>query len=492
MPQTSPDTGTSERIHIVGSRGGTRRGLVRLLEVAPFTVAGVAVIILIPADPILKLLGTVVILSIALFRAVAEIRGWAAWIQKAAPIAIALLIGFFTIVSQEPVMNVIMLINVMRVALVDDRRIMLLTLGASLVGLLVPAIIYPHELASSAAIWSIVLVIISFPIQSRSTLVRAQAGLNAKLAGVISELLTSDDSRKSIVSAAHELGEADVAILFEVEPDGSLKPTAGSGIDVNEVKVDAGNGSVIGLSVANRETVFVPMVESVDFSLSPELGSGGLMSVITCPIIRDGETAGALLAGWKTRVQRADHLGPSIIRILAGEAASTLKHSEMLVSLAESATRDPLTGLPNRRAWNRLLRTGLLESNKVMKPMSIAVLDLDHFKKFNDEHGHQEGDRLLREISSAWKDALRKQDMLFRWGGEEFTVILPDCGQEQSIEVVERLRAATPRGETTSVGVATWDGHETADQLFDRTDAALYRAKEIGRNRTVSAGVLSE
>ncbi|MGA7396191.1 MAG: sensor domain-containing diguanylate cyclase [Solirubrobacterales bacterium] len=479
--------GSTDQLRIIGSRGGARRALTRLLETAPFMVAGVAVIILIPADPTLKLAGAIVILSLALFRAVAEIHRGPAWIQTVFPILIALSIGLFTALSQEPVMNVIMLINLMRVALTGDRRNMVMTLIASLVALIVPALIYPNELASGAALWSIVLLLISFPIESKARTVQEQAGLNSKLAGVISDLLTSDDSRKSIVRAAHDLGEADIAILFETGPEGELKATAGYGLEPGEVEVDTDQESAVTLSMTDQETVFAPFIESVNFKAPPGMGNRGLQSIISCPIVRDGEATGALFAGWKTRVRRADRLSPSIIKILAGEVASTIAHTEMLVSLADSATTDPLTGLPNRRAWDRLLRNGLLESKNVKKPMSIAVLDLDHFKNFNDQHGHQAGDRQLRDASAAWKKALREQDMLFRWGGEEFTVILPNCNREQSLEVVERLRAATPAGETTSAGVATWNGEETAEQLFDRTDAALYRAKEIGRDRTVPA-----
>jgi len=459
------------------------------MEVAPFTVAGVAVIILIPADSTLKLVGTALIVSLALFRAVAEIREWPGWIQTASPIAIALLIGFFTALTQEPVMNVIMLINLMRVALTGDRRNVALALIASLVALIVPALIYPEELAGGAAIWSIVLAIIAFPIQSKAQSVQAQVGLNSKLAGVISELLTSDDSRHSIVNAAHELGEADVAILFEVEREGGLRPTAGFGVDIQQMVLMPDDISAVSLSIAGRETVFAPFVESVDFVFPSGVSDSGLKSVISCPVVRDGEAIGALFAGWRSRVRRADRLNPSIVKILSGEVASTIEHSEMLDSLAESATRDPLTGLPNRRAWDRLLKAGLPESSRIKKPLSIAVLDLDHFKSFNDSFGHQAGDRFLRDVATAWKSALRREDMLFRWGGEEFTAILPNCGPAQALEVVERLRAATPGEETTSAGVATWDGTETAEQLFDRTDAALYRAKKTGRDQTVPAEI---
>jgi diguanylate cyclase (GGDEF)-like protein len=116
----------------------------------------------------------------------------------------------------------------------------------------------------------------------------------------------------------------------------------------------------------------------------------------------------------------------------------------------------------------------------------VALLDLDHFKAYNDRHGHQAGDRLLKAAAAAWQSRLRKTDLLARYGGEEFAVLLPDCGLDNAMEIAERLRTAQPEG-TCSIGVAAWDGHEAAAQLVARADRALYAAKEGGRNRCCAA-----
>ena len=116
------------------------------------------------------------------------------------------------------------------------------------------------------------------------------------------------------------------------------------------------------------------------------------------------------------------------------------------------------------------------------------MLDLDRFKDYNDDHGHQAGDRLLKEAAGAWRAVLRETDLLARYGGEEFAVALPGLRRPTPpASLVERLRAVTPGGESCSAGLACWDGSETADDLLGRADAALYEAKQSGRDRTVVA-----
>ena len=114
--------------------------------------------------------------------------------------------------------------------------------------------------------------------------------------------------------------------------------------------------------------------------------------------------------------------------------------------------------------------------------MCVALLDLDHFKHYNDEHGHLAGDRLLKAAAAAWEHRLRRTDLLARYGGEEFAILLPDCGLGDAMEIAERLRTAQPEG-TCSIGVADWDGRQDGDALLARADRALYAAKAGGRDQ---------
>jgi len=113
------------------------------------------------------------------------------------------------------------------------------------------------------------------------------------------------------------------------------------------------------------------------------------------------------------------------------------------------------------------------------------MLDLDHFKRFNDEFGHPAGGRLLKGSSAGWRECLRDVDNLARYGGEEFILLLPAADAPQATAALERLRAATPGGQSFSAGVASWNGAETSQELVTRADRALYEAKSTGRDRIV-------
>jgi diguanylate cyclase (GGDEF)-like protein len=198
--------------------------------------------------------------------------------------------------------------------------------------------------------------------------------------------------------------------------------------------------------------------------------------------MRSGLVAAVLCAGWERAVHEPTDLRIDVIRSLASEASTTIDHTDLLRSLSASASRDQLTGLTNRRGWDGLLAKEMAISRSRGTPLSVAIIDLDRFKDYNDLNGHRAGDRLLRAAAGAWTAAIRQGDELARWGGEEFTLLLPDCGGACALDVVERLRRSTPGGETCSAGIAAWDGRESAIELFERMDEALYAAKAAGRD----------
>ena len=165
------------------------------------------------------------------------------------------------------------------------------------------------------------------------------------------------------------------------------------------------------------------------------------------------------------------------------------EREQLLGEVQDLARRDPLTGLPNRRALGEMLPRELARARRARSPLCVAIVDIDHFKAYNDSHGHLAGDEVLREAAMAWDGALRAEDAIVRFGGEEFLVLLPDTTIDQACEVVERLRAATPREQTCSAGLAAWDFVESADDLLGRADAALYLAKAGGRDQIAEAPV---
>jgi diguanylate cyclase (GGDEF)-like protein/PAS domain S-box-containing protein len=161
---------------------------------------------------------------------------------------------------------------------------------------------------------------------------------------------------------------------------------------------------------------------------------------------------------------------------------------ETLLERVESLARsDALTGLPNRRALDEQLPREMARARRGESDLCLAIVDLDRFKAYNDSHGHLAGDTLLRECAIAWDTALRAADLLVRFGGEEFLVVIPDTPLDQAENIIERLRAATPGEQTCSAGIAVWDGVESIDELVARADSALYVAKAGGRDCLVQA-----
>jgi diguanylate cyclase (GGDEF)-like protein len=173
-----------------------------------------------------------------------------------------------------------------------------------------------------------------------------------------------------------------------------------------------------------------------------------------------------------------------VVLRMAGLVAKVQDQATQLAALAHN---DGLTGVPNRRAWELELPREMARVRRYGGRLHVALLDLDLFKRYNDRHGHQGGDRLLKEATAAWRTRMRRTDLLARYGGEEFAVLLRDCTQTEAVAVLDDLRAVTPDGQTFSAGVAEWDGHEGPERLVGRADRALYEAKHAGRDRIMAA-----
>lgn len=173
-----------------------------------------------------------------------------------------------------------------------------------------------------------------------------------------------------------------------------------------------------------------------------------------------------------------------------------LRHDE---SLYESATRDQLTGLDNRRQLLALLRSHLARAHRTGAPLTFLLIDADHFKKINDTYGHDIGDEALKFLARILRSCCRESDLVGRWGGEEFGVALPDTPLADAITLAERIRRTTAGSDlvlgtrilrmTVSVGGADFRDGDTVDTLFRRADEQLYRSKENGRNCVSFAGV---
>jgi diguanylate cyclase (GGDEF)-like protein len=184
-------------------------------------------------------------------------------------------------------------------------------------------------------------------------------------------------------------------------------------------------------------------------------------------------------------------VGVAIVKFLAGSEVEAAYHE----AIHTLAIVDPLTGLSNRRAFTEFVDREIARSLRHASALSLVMVDIDHFKRINDEHGHLAGDAVLRELGRRLKPRIRREDMVARYGGEEFACVLtgtPRSGALVFAKAVHMLVSATPfpieggsLRVTLSMGVADVDGSTptTVDELVARADARLYEAKRNGRNR---------
>ncbi|CAM3628093.1 putative signaling protein [Pseudomonas reidholzensis] len=178
---------------------------------------------------------------------------------------------------------------------------------------------------------------------------------------------------------------------------------------------------------------------------------------------------------------------------VANMEQEALGYREHLEEQRQKALIDPLTGLPNRAAWSEQVEREVLDWQENGGHLSMAILDLDHFKRINDSYGHLAGDKVLKIVADQLRKRLRGRDFIARFGGEEFVLLLPQTSPAAGSQVAEVLRAAIEacpfhfKGErvviTASIGLSAFRAGERGDQVLKRADAALYRAKDLGRNR---------
>ena len=231
----------------------------------------------------------------------------------------------------------------------------------------------------------------------------------------------------------------------------------------------------------------------------------GEIGPFTCiPIVGRGQILGMLhLRGEALRRKETRALLDGMIERLADQLSLSLTNIELREKLENMALRDGLTGLYNRRFLDEVLEHNLAKLKRDSKHAGLLLLDVDHFKRFNDTHGHQAGDEALRRVGATLTASVRASDVVCRYGGEEFLVFLPECDLAEATAKAEAIRAAIAQTAlavgnqsippvTASIGLAMFpQAGTTRAQLIQTADRALYRAKGAGRNRVVAAEPVS-
>lgn len=229
----------------------------------------------------------------------------------------------------------------------------------------------------------------------------------------------------------------------------------------------------------------------------PQAPAGEFRSLLAVPILGEDRAAGAI-AVLARRQDQFTERDQAVMFTLASYATFAIRNAQLYRATQQLAITDGLTAVYNRRYFQRQLESELRRAPRYAYPTSLILLDVDHFKAFNDGNGHLLGDQVLRSVAQILKDSVRETDVVARYGGEEFAVILPETGADVALVVAERIRSKIkahpfmgkgqkPARVTASLGIASHVSSEiTADALIDRADKALYMAKNAGRDRICS------
>ncbi|AZC32637.1 GGDEF domain protein [Pseudomonas chlororaphis subsp. piscium] len=248
-----------------------------------------------------------------------------------------------------------------------------------------------------------------------------------------------------------------------------------------------------------RETQRLVPLDALVYQHKPsdlrlEFGQRGHHS-ISYSLSHEGESMGELVF---RRNQRFNDQEQGHLESLLSALLYPMRNALLYRAATRSALRDPLTDTGNRIAMDQTLQREIEMARRHLHPLSLLMLDIDHFKRINDSHGHSAGDEVLKAVAASIKAQLRNVDMVFRFGGEEFLILLSNTGRDAAAMVGERLRQAAQAKDywadgtlielTVSLGCSTLLPGESAESLLRRADSALYVAKREGRNRLAMAG----
>lgn len=245
-----------------------------------------------------------------------------------------------------------------------------------------------------------------------------------------------------------------------------------------------GSLSAIGDWVDGPLSVYtVGAVEGEWFPGSQLLRQAGVGTVIVTALARGDEQLGYIMVTDRRGYAPATDVVEQL-ELLGSLASSTLSNARHLASLRDMARRDPLTGLGHNLAFGEALHRARLQDERY----AVLAIDVDHFKTVNDTHGHEQGDRVLRDVAATMESVVRTHDALFRIGGDEFAAIVTVESADEAMTIADRLADAARRaGAPVSIGIA-YSGAHGASDLYARADEALYIAKRAGRGCNVMAG----
>ncbi|MDH4334462.1 MAG: diguanylate cyclase [Chloroflexota bacterium] len=372
-------------------------------------------------------------------------------------------------------------------------------------------------------------------VEARSTLDRADRDVVATIADRIATVLALGRDRQalaerasvlhalnefnSLVSGELELGRlsaamidglgrvvaADIVTLAVLDREtGRYVLRASTDPDPSQLGAVIGAGEgLVGRAIRDRVVVFDDAHADGSRPAFQDMDAQLTLSGVGIPLVRDGVVVGAISMARRTPAAAFRPIEIEAMELLAGQAALVVANAFLHAEVEELAVRDPLTGLYNRRHFDEALSRTIARwhrpAGKERKPIAAIMFDLDHFGQFNKSYGHQTGDQVLKTFAAVLRERFRASDLVARFGGEEFVVILEDATRDDAVRLAEEVRARLAQqqifsdgGERLTVTVSAGctqldDEHPTREQLLRTADVALFMAKRAGRDRVVAA-----
>ncbi|KAF0220733.1 MAG: diguanylate [Geobacteraceae bacterium] len=320
-----------------------------------------------------------------------------------------------------------------------------------------------------------------------------------EVARTVVSTLDLDTLLQAILTSAMHFAETpagSVALYDDRKKELSLHAHAGLSADfIKTERWELTSGGLTEQVLAAGEIFFVEDTGAASFFNNPIAVREGIKSLICVPLAVHKQIVGVLyLDDFVPRLFDREKM--KLISVLSSFAAMAIYNAKLHNKTRLMAITDSLTGLHNQRYFLQISSQEIGRAKRYLKPLSIIMMDVDDFKKFNDTHGHFNGDQVLVAIGEIITRTLRRADFAFRYGGEEFILLLPETGLECALQVAERLRETVAnetagvlreiagQGVTVSVGVASYPANgDGMDDLFRVVDKLLYKAKETGKNR---------
>ena len=347
------------------------------------------------------------------------------------------------------------------------------------------------------AFWIVALATAAFSSINERELRRRQADLStlAEMAAELEDVTEANAIAKIFLQkVCSALGFRRGIVLQTSENDSRLLARVGpAGAFEAELEAEPGPPDPLVQSALERHDTL--LARELDPRTDPQLEKllPGAQRVVVQPLFADGIGIGAVVMEHPGKSLRIERRVVSMLGQFSSHVALALRNAGLLEQVQHLAETDPLTGVANRRLFEFTLSRELHRANRNNDCVTLVMVDVDHFKDFNDTFGHQAGDRALQAVADALLEACREFDTVARYGGEEFAVILPGCSTKQSAAAAERLREAVAKVKvqtsiTASAGVSTFPNNaKSASMLIRGADEALYQSKEAGRNRVTKS-----